>query len=102
MENIQFLLSDAHGQYIPKKFVTDFDLSKFSSIDQDDVEICKDPDHEQYWDAWYDICTKAKYTHKDGRVFTLHQDGDLWLICYDKMTPEEHKNFGFDQDDQDE
>jgi hypothetical protein len=29
------------------------------------------------------------YTDPEGHVWTLEQDGDLWLICPDLMTSEE-------------
>ena len=96
MENIQLLLSDRHGFHIPKAFTQNFKLDKFTGISEDDIKECSNPDNEGYWDAWTKILDNAKYTHDDGRVFTLHQDGDLWLLCVDKLTPEERKNFGFD------
>jgi len=98
MKNIQLLLSDARGIFIPRDFTQTCKIDKFTGISEDDIKECSDPDNEGYWDAWTKILDNAKYTHDDGRVFTLHQDGDLWLICVDKLTPEERKNFGFDDE----
>jgi hypothetical protein len=98
MENIQLLLSDARGIYIPRAFTQTCKIDKFTGITEENIQECSNPDNEGYWDAWQEILDNAKYTHDDGREFTLHQDGDLWLICVDKLTPEERENFGFDSE----
>lgn len=98
LPNISLLLSDARGQYIPRDFVTDFDLTLWEGIDPNDAEICTAPEHEWYWEAWNNILRDATYTDPDGRVFTLYQDGDLWALCLEEMTEEEKKNFGFSEE----
>lgn len=92
-DGIVILLSDARGIYIPRDFVEDFDLSKWSGISQEDIDICKDVEHEFYWDAWSDILDNASYTDPDGNVYRLYQDGNLWAYCLERMTLEEQKNF---------
>ena len=96
MQAVELLLSDARGIYIPRDFVTDFDLEAWG-LDPDGwaVEICKDPEHEDYWEAWEQILWHATYT-KDGYVWKLCQDGDLWALCDQLMTDEEKQNFGFE------
>lgn len=95
--NVQLLLSDARGVYIPQNFVEDFDLSKFKGIPAWAIECClKGPETEGYWDAWTEILDSAVHHSPDGRKFTLHQDGDLWLICSEQMSDEEREAFGFD------
>ena len=98
MNAIELLLSDARGVYIPRDFVESFDLTRWG-LDPDswDVQTCaKGPDgNEHYWDAWTQILDRAEYRH-DGNVWRLHQDGDLWAICYELMTDEEKSNFGFE------
>ena len=96
MENINLLLDSARGQYIPRDFIQGFDLTKFSGISESDIETLQNPDNEWYWESWESVLNNAEYKHEDGRIFTLHQDGDLWLICYDNMTEEEKQNFGFE------
>lgn len=95
-ENVEILLSDARGIYIPRDFVQGFDLSKWSGISESDVEILQNPENEWYWDAWESVLNNARFATDDGRVFTLWQDGDLFAICYESMTDEEKQNFGFD------
>lgn len=96
MENVNLLLSDARGVFIPRDFVEGFDLTKWEGIKHDDAEICKNPDHDWYWEAWETILSNAQYVHTDGRVFHLYQDGDLWALCYDSMSEEEKRNFGIE------
>lgn len=93
-EKITLLLNSTRGQFIPRDFVTGFDLSKFAGIPSAVAEECKNPEHEEYWDAWNAILYNASYI-EDGRVFKLHQDGDLWLVCWDELTDEEKRNFEY-------
>ncbi len=95
--NVQLLLADSRGVYIPQNFVEGFDLSKFRGIPDWARDCCLNgPETEGYWDAWVEILDSAVHTAPDGRVFTLHQDGDLWLICIEQMSTEEREAFGFE------
>jgi len=96
LDNVEILLSDARGIYIPRDFIQGFDLTKWYGISESDVEILQDPDNEFYWEAWESVLNNAKFKSDDGRVFSLWQDGDLFAICYEMMTDEEKHNFGFD------
>jgi len=76
-------LSDARGIYIPRDFATSFtDRSKsVSGVADDNWEILEaGPDHEHYWEAWDQVLTNATVVDNNGHTYTLHQDGDLWLI----------------------
>jgi hypothetical protein len=96
MDNVVLLLSDARGIMIPRDFVEQFSVEKFTGISEWAIQTCQNPDNEGYWDAWDDILNNARYT-EDGKEYSLYQDGDLWLICYEHMTTEERTNFGFDE-----
>ncbi len=91
-DKITLLLDSSRGQYIPRDFVQRFDLEKFQGINPHDIENCQNPENECYWESWETILNNASYT-ENGRVFTLHQDGDLWLLCIDEMSEEEKVNF---------
>jgi hypothetical protein len=80
--NSLLLLTDARGTYIPRDFVTGFDLSKFDGIKAGDAMICQNPDHEWYWEAWEAILDGASFMHA-GQKFVLYQDGDLWAVPAD-------------------
>ncbi len=105
MNAVVHILSDSRGTYIPRDFITDSyneiaeDHCKAWGLNEgnkEDWQDCLDPDSEFYWESWDWILNNAKFVTESGDVYTLYQDGDLWGICYDKMSDEEKKNFGFD------
>jgi len=97
LDAVECLLSDARGQYIPRDFIANFDITQWG-IDPESwaANTCAaGPDEDEYWDAWAEICDKAEY--KEGEhVWRLYQDGDLWALCDELMSDEEKSNFGFD------
>lgn len=102
-DSINLILSDSRGIYIPRDFVTD-DFNEIASehcdawgIKLEDRLILQNPDHDFYWDTWNEVCRYAKFIDSKGNVYTLHQDGDLWGICFERMTDEEKQNFGFEE-----
>ena len=95
MSGIQLLLSDSRGIYIPRDFLEGFDMNQWN-IDSKYIERLSSPDNEWYWDNWDVVLNNAKHTDKDGNVWHLWQDGDLWAICPVLMTDEEKQNFGFE------
>ncbi len=96
---IDLLLSDARGVYIPRDFCEEFNITMWGLDPESwEVQTCKaGPDTDGYWDAWTEILDKAKYKLKED-TYTLHQDGDLFAMCYERMTDEEKCNFGFEID----
>jgi hypothetical protein len=101
LEAVECLLSSARGQYIPRDFVANCDMAEWGLDYERDkwaLDTCAaGPDEEGYWDAWNLIMYKAEYK-KDGNVWRLHQDDDLWMLCHELMIEEEKFNFGFDND----
>ncbi|MFM7854170.1 MAG: hypothetical protein ACKO96_20170 [Flammeovirgaceae bacterium] len=102
MNAVILILSDARGIYIPRDFVCD-NYNEIATehcdkwgIKQEDREILQNPEHDYYWGAWNEVLNYAKFTTKDGSIYNLYQDGDLWGICYEKMTDEEKQNFDFE------
>ena len=94
LSNIEILLSDARGIYIPRDFFQDFDLEKWN-LKVEDLTVLNDPENENYWDVWQHVLNTA-YFEIDGKIYHLYQDGDLLAICYDSLTDEEKDNLGFD------
>lgn len=93
LNSIELLIDGRHGQFIPKIFASDFDLSQFNiELSEYDKEALLDPDHEWYWEAWQTIENNAYLIDDHGNEYTLLLDGDLWLICYELMTDEEKAN----------
>lgn len=89
---LALLLSDNRGIYIPRDFVTEYDLSRWEGIDPDDISACEDPDNEWYWEAWHNITSNATFT-ENGHVWRLWQDGDLWAYCAELMSAQEYRDF---------
>ncbi len=104
MEAVILIISEARGIFIPRDFLTDDgDIDEENCIawgldtdNSDWLEKAVDPHSDSYWDCWSWIIDNAEYTTPDGDIYRLHQDGDLWAVCYEKMTMEEKENFGFD------
>lgn len=94
MNNIEILLSDSHGIFIPNIFYTEFDLKKWnvSHIDLTSLSDCED---EDYWETWENVLNTA-YFVLNGKIYNLHQDGDLLAICYDDLSEDEKLNLGLD------
>lgn len=92
---IILMMAGSHGVYIPKNFVNDVNLNDWH-VSQDDAAILTTgPDHDAYWDVWTDVLDSAYYMDGNNK-YTLHQDGDLWAICAERMSNEEYENF-FDE-----
>ena len=97
---VTMILSDARGVYIPRDFVTDnyneiaVDHCRAWGIGKEDAEIlAANPDHDLYWETWDAVLDYAQYVDKEGNKYFLSQDGDLWALCYDRMTDEEKSHF---------
>lgn len=81
----KLLLADRHGVYIPQVFCQNFELDKWNLTKSNgaDIDVClAGPDHEWYWEAWDAITRDAAYRDEHGCVWNLHQDGDLFAVCY--------------------
>ena len=89
---IHILLDSNRGIYIPRDFEAGILWRDFDNV-PNDIEVLKNPDHENYWDVWADVIDNATWTDKDGNTFILYQDGDVFLMCPELMTEEEKRNF---------
>lgn len=98
-DNVILLLSDARGIYIPHDFASDFDFGEdgWQGVSTEELEVLVDAYHEDYWEVWNIVLSNAYYVDKpSGKVYHLHQDGDLWAFNFTGMTDEEKLNFGWD------
>lgn len=89
---IELLLDANRGPYIPMVFSEAW-AHLFEGIDDSDLEILKDPDGEWYWESWNTVLANASYTDSNGRIWTLHQDGDLFAVVLDEMSELERSEF---------
>ena len=96
MQSIILFLDSARGQYIPRDFaksikrecVQGVSLELLDSLARDDAA-----EYDEHWDDWHHVLDNAKIV-ANGAEYTLHHDGDLWLINYDAMTEQEREDFG--------
>lgn len=89
--------SSSRGVYIPQFFAESCDETIWK-VKKDDIrDLRQGPDGEYYWDTWISVLDNATAT-LNGDTYYLHQseDGDLWALCYERMTIEEKENFGFE------
>lgn len=103
---VSLILSDARGIYIPRDFLTndyeevDMEYCAAWGLTEENMEHWIDatnPDSDNYWESWEWVINNAAWREDDGSVFRLYQDGDLWALCFERMTDEEKQNFGFDE-----
>lgn len=98
-DNVILMLSDARGIYIPRDFSLLFLIGEdgWQGISAEELEVLADPHHEDYWEVWFTVLSNAHYFDvPSGKVYHLHQDGDLWAVCFGSMTAEEKRNFGWE------
>jgi hypothetical protein len=98
-------LDDHRGIYIPRDFAQSIKRDAIAypptfhhgDINAD-LDALLDPDGEQYWDTWSDICDNAIVTDDKGRTFSLYQDGALWLIPVGMEWSDEEQWFAWPDD----
>lgn len=91
-------LDSSRGQYIPRDFAQIINRHYIQGVSLELLDNLAKEDaaeSESYWEDWITVLDNAKIVH-NGVEYTLHHDGDLWLINFDAMTSEEKQNFGFE------
>jgi hypothetical protein len=85
-KNAILFADELRGIYIPQHFAQSLadDAQVIYDHDLDDWDTIKPillegPDHDLYWDSWHSTLDNAKI-HHDGKVYSLWQDGDLWIL----------------------
>lgn len=75
----------ARGVYIPQHFAESIKREHVTGVTSEEWDILESgPDTEWYWDTWSSVEQNARITHPEtGIVYTLYQDGDLWLVPED-------------------
>lgn len=89
---LQLLVDGCHGIYVPKVFTEMYDLSEWN-ISSDYVRELSNIDNDIYWDVWECILDNAYFRDEDNHVWRLHQDGDLFAVCYELISAGDYYNF---------
>lgn len=96
MDKIILMVDSRHGQYCPKIFIEEIFIDKWSGISKEDVEVLLNPENEDYqdyyWDTWDRVLNNAYLIH-NGIKYSIHHNGDIYLIAYDLMTREDTTEF---------
>ncbi len=102
MAGTELLLDGNRGVYIPQNFVEECG-SIWTISEWETTTLSRGPSYEDnegltvpndnYWGAWNQVLDRSTYTDKDGNVWQLHQDGDLWAYCPELMSDEDKANF---------
>lgn len=86
MREDHVLLFDSNrGVFIPMHFEEEMLHEAIQNVDAQDFEsLAAGPDSEFYWEAWESVLNSAVVTMPEtGKRYTLHQDGDLWMVPED-------------------
>lgn len=79
------ILGEHRGIYIPRDFANTIDVERIKDFHAwiEDLETCKNPNHEWYWEAWQNILDNMEIDlFGNGKYFSLYQDGDLFAVIY--------------------
>ena len=94
-DNIQLLLDDCRGIYIPRDAAEFLADPRWVGFQNDDLATIENPDHEWYWDAWDSIVQSAEFKDSDGVTWRLYQDGALFAISENATDAELSEAFGW-------
>lgn len=76
----ELLVDGLHGIYVPQRFAKNYDMNLWHVKVSDRTFLLRGPDEPLYWETWDDVINYA-WCEKDGKVYNLHTDGDLWAYC---------------------
>lgn len=96
-------LSDSRGVYIPRDFAQSFAnrAKSVTGVSAEDWLILEaGPENEQYWDTWDEVISLAIITDENGNKYTIHQDGDCWLVPVGMEWSEEQDGFIWPEEEQ--
>lgn len=100
MKEVELLVDDHHGVYVPMVFAQVYNspenFKNYDEISKDleflANEVNNPNEIENYWYAWEDVERTAILVFSDGSLGYLYQDGDLWAIPND-LTDEQYLEF---------
>lgn len=98
MQNIECIVNGAHGVFVPMVFVQTINRVLLSGVTAETLDYLAKEEilgDDWFWEEWDSVLNNARITH-NGKIYHLHQDGDLFAIDWDNLTSEEKHNLGFD------
>ena len=98
MRNIECIIDSRHGVFVPVVFAQTINRALLSGVSGETLDyLTKEESMEDdgFWDAWDCVLNNARITH-NGKIYHLHQDGDLFAIDWDNLTDEEYESLGLE------
>lgn len=99
------LLFDSRSGHIPQRFAEECLMSGIWTISGTTIKnaaqtaadvaiLLGGPENPYYWDAWDSVSKDARLYHESG-VYKRYigDDGDLFALCEERMTLDEHQRF---------
>ena len=81
LPELQCFADSARGLYIPQYFAESIDRDAITGVNMEDLDcLLGGPEQDSYWDVWADVLDNAVIKDTHGQEWTLHEDGDLWLV----------------------
>ena len=90
-DEVELLLDESRGIYIPRDFTKCFNLEDWGFTEDEIKEIEHDlssPDNELYWETWDRVLLDARCYSREGKIWYLYQDGDLFAYTLKESTNE--------------
>ena len=96
MQNIECIVDSHHGVFVPMVFAQTVSRALLSGVSGETLDYLakkESLEDDGFWDAWDSVLNNARITH-NGKIYHLHQDGDLFIIDWDNLTEEESEALG--------
>ena len=96
MQNAKCIVDGAHGVFVPKVFAKTVNRALLSGVSIETLDyLAKEESLEDdgFWDTWDSVLNNVRIK-VEGKIYHLHQDGDLFIINWDNLTEDESKAFG--------
>lgn len=90
---IVIIADSAHGQYIPQ-YAAECLSTEWTGLCEETRELLKaGPEHDYYWETWETVLDNAEYKDKNGNIWRLYHDGDLFAVCDEIMSVKQYTEF---------
>lgn len=98
MQNVECIVNSAHGVFAPMVFAQTVNRELLSGVSVETLDYLAKEDSiedDGFWDVWDSVLNNARIAH-NGKIYHLHQAGDLFAIDWDNLTEDESEAFGLE------
>ena len=95
MQNIECIVDSLHGVFVPMVFAQTVNRALLSGVSEETLDYLAKKESvkdDWFWEEWDSVLNNARIAH-NGKIYHLHQDGDLFVIDWDNLTEDESKAF---------